>query len=251
MSAVKEELLRSVSFLDVNHVFNLIVSSNKKSILKCRHVQQKRLRNLIPGYKPETSLDSHDPEKVISNFSSHILSHSERSLLCKGPRFAWPPKKIDYAQFLLQFKLLYCDTLQFNLPSEKRDLRKNKLKDICFSTLNSYNFDKVNTNLTESESKALKELIRRKDLVIQKADKGNTVVITDRENYLKGIKSLLSDNTKFIPLNIDQSKWLNYIVNLEKKLKEHFKIWEKDNKISEDEFKNICAVGTCPGILYG
>ena len=88
LSAVKEELLRSVSFLDVNHVFNLIVSSNKKSILKCRQVQQKRLRNLIPGYKPETSLDSHDPEKVISNFSSHILSHSERSLLCKGPRFA-------------------------------------------------------------------------------------------------------------------------------------------------------------------
>ena len=88
LSAVKEELLRSVSFLDVNHVFNLIVSSNKKSILKCRHVQRKRLRNLIPGYKPETSLDSHDPEKVISNFSSHILSHSERSLLCKGPRFA-------------------------------------------------------------------------------------------------------------------------------------------------------------------
>ena len=128
---------------------------------------------------------------------------------------------------------------------------KNKLKDICFSALNSYSFDKVNTNLTECESKALKELIRRKDLVIQKAGKGNTVIITDRENYLKGIKSVLSDNTKFIPLNIDQSKWLNYIVNLEKKLKEHFKILEKDNKISEDEFKSICSIDTCPGILYG
>ena len=114
---------------------------------------------------------------------------------------------------------MYCDTLQFNLPSEKRDLRKNKLKDICFSTLYSYNFDKVNTNLTESQSKALKAIIRRKDLLIQKAGNGNILVITDPENYLKGIKSLLSDNTKFIPLNIDQSKWLNYIVNLEKKLK--------------------------------
>ena len=58
LSAVIEELLRSISYLDVNHVFNFIVSSNKKSILKCRHVQQKRLRNLIPGYKPEISLDS-------------------------------------------------------------------------------------------------------------------------------------------------------------------------------------------------
>ena len=98
---VKEELLRSISFLDVNHVFNLIVSTNEKSILKCRHVQQKKLRNLIPGYKPETSLDSHDPEKVISNFSSHILSDSEKSLLCKGLRFALPAKKINYADLII------------------------------------------------------------------------------------------------------------------------------------------------------
>ena len=251
LSAVKEELLRSISFLDVNHVFNLIVSSKEKSILKCRHVQQNKLRILIPGYKPETSLDSHDPEKGISNFSSHILSDSEKSLLCKGLRFALPAKKIDYADFPLQFELLYRDTLQFNLPSEKRDLLKNKLKDICSSTLNCYNFDKVNTNLIESESKALKELIQRKDLVIQEVDKGNTVVITDCENYLKGIKSLLSDNTKFIPLNINQSKCSNYILNLAKKLKEHFKIIEKDNKISEDEFKSISPISTRPGVFYG
>ena len=183
LSAVKKELLRSISFLDVNHAFNLFVSSNERSILKCSHVQQKKLRNLIRGYKPETSVVSHDPEKAISNFSSHSLSDSEKSLLCKGLTFALPPKKIDYADFLLQFELLYRDTLQFNLPSEKRDLLKNKLKDICFSTLNSYNFDKANTNLTESESKALKVLIQRKDLVIQKADKGNTVVIIDRELF--------------------------------------------------------------------
>ena len=163
LSAVKEELLRSISFLDVNHVFNLIVSTNEQSIVKCRQVQQKMLRNLIPGYKPETSLDSHDPKKVISNFSSHILSDSEKSLLCKGLRFALPPKKIDYADFLLQFELLSRDSLQFNLPSEERDLLKNKLEDICFSTLNSHNFDKVNTNLRESEGKSFKELIRHKD----------------------------------------------------------------------------------------
>ena len=36
----------------------------------------------------------------------------------------------------------------------------------------------------ESQSKALKEIIRRKDLVIQKASKGTIVVISDPENYL-------------------------------------------------------------------
>ena len=64
------------------------------------------------------------------------------------------------------------------------------------------------------------------------------------------MKSLLSDNSRFIPLNIDKSKWLNYMVNLEKKLKEHFKTLE-NNKISEDEYKSICPIGTDPGILYG
>ena len=58
LSSVKEELLRLISFLDANHAFNLVVSSNEKSILKCRHIQQKKLRNLIPGYKLEKSLDS-------------------------------------------------------------------------------------------------------------------------------------------------------------------------------------------------
>ena len=46
-------------------------------------------------------------------------------------------------------------------------------------------------------------MIQRKDLVIQKADKGNTVVIIDRENYLKGMKSLLSDNTILSPLTVN------------------------------------------------
>ena len=79
------------------------------------------MRKLTPGYKPETSLDSHDPEKVIFHFSSHTLSDSIKGLLCKGFRFALPPKKIDYAYFLAEFELLYYDTLEVNLPSEKRD----------------------------------------------------------------------------------------------------------------------------------
>ena len=65
-----------------------------------------------------------------------------------------------------------------------------------------YNFYKVNSNFTESECKSLKELMKRKDLVIQKCDKVNTVIITHQENFLKGMKSLILNNAKFIPLNV-------------------------------------------------
>ena len=48
-----------------------------------------------------------------------------------------------------------------------------------------------------------------------------------------------------------KAKWLNYIVNLEMEFEEPFKTLEKDNRISEDEFKSICPICTRTGILYG
>ena len=104
-------------------------------------------------------------------------------------------------------------------------------------------------HLSGTESIALKNLIECKDPVIQKSDKGNTVVITDRTKYLEGIKSLLSHSNKFTQFPIDESKWINYIINLENLLKDHFKVLENEEKISEKEFDSISPVGNTPSIL--
>ena len=93
---------------------------------------------------------------------------------------------------------------------------------------------------------------KHKDLVIQKAGKGNTVVITDRTSkYLEGIKSLLLHSSKFIQLSTDEDKWINYIVNLKSKLKDRFKLLKNEGKILEKELDSIFTVGTTPGILCG
>ena len=52
-------------------------------------------------------------------------------------------------------------------------------------------------------------------------------------------------------LPTDEGKWINYIVNLESKLKDRCKVLKNEEKISEKEFDSICPVGTTPGILYG
>ena len=44
----------------------------------------------------------------------------------------------------------------FEMKSENHDFLKSKLKDISFSTLKSYSFDKVEKTLSEVESIALK-----------------------------------------------------------------------------------------------
>ena len=57
------------------------------------------------------------------------------------------------------------------MKSENRNFLKNKLKDICFSTLKSYSYEKVENKLSEAEFLALENLIAHKDLVIQKQKK--------------------------------------------------------------------------------
>ena len=56
------------------------------------------------------------------------------------------------------------------------------------------------------ESIALKTVLEFKDLVIQNVGKDDTVVITEHTRYLEGIKSLLSDSSKFKQLPNDEDK---------------------------------------------
>ena len=52
--------------------------------------------------------------------------------------------------------------------------------------------------------------MRNKEIIIQKADKGNAVVITDKDKYIEGVKHAILDLNKFVQLNITPDKYLNY-----------------------------------------
>ena len=47
--------------------------------------------------------------------------------------------------------------------------------------------------------------------MIQKADKGNTIVILDKISYIRTIEEILNDHTKFPNLDIPAGKEINYI----------------------------------------
>ena len=52
---------------------------------------------------------SHDPHKVICNFSSYKLTEVEKSVLFKGLQFVLPTKRLEYADYMLPFELLFHD----------------------------------------------------------------------------------------------------------------------------------------------
>ena len=104
-------------------------------------------------------------------------------------------------------------------------------------------------NLSDGEFKALQNLSRKTNLVVQKSDRGNSVVILDKDVYIKHMESL-NDKAKFE--KVDAKKGLlNFTVNQEKRVNEHLKSLEIWRALSVQRYKKIKAVGSRPGILHG
>ena len=96
----------------------------------------------------------------------------------------------------------------------------------------------------------LKDLIKNRDLVIQKDDKGNTVIILNINDYISKMKVILSDSSKFQKLSIDQNKVLDNIVHMENRITDVLKKLKSKKIISEKKYEDLYPMGSSPGILY-
>ena len=77
------------------------------------------------------------------------------------------------------------------MTSAEKDCFKTNLKDIAFSSSKLFSDNcKLENNLSAEEIHSLKALMRNKN-IIQKADKINTAVITDKEKYAEDVKSAI------------------------------------------------------------
>ena len=77
---------------------------------------------------------------------------------------------------MTEFELLYRSTLDLSMTTEEKDRFKTELKDIALSSFKFFSDNcKFENNLSAEEINSLKALMRNKDIIIQKADKGNTV----------------------------------------------------------------------------
>ena len=95
---------------------------------------------------------------------------------------------------MTECELLYRSTSDLSMTTEEKDLFKTKLKDIALPSFKLFSDNcKLENNLLAEEINSLKALIRNKHIIIQKADEGNTVVITDKEKYIEGVKCIISD----------------------------------------------------------
>ena len=131
-------------------------------------------------------------------------------------------------------------------------------RNVAVSSFSSFKQQsKKQSNLSDSELESLNNLMRNNDIVIQKADKGNTVVLCDKKDYVQRMKELISDETKFTDLNKTSSEWLKYIVDSEKRVRTVlYKYCETNEKrtkwvFTDKQYNSLAPTGSKPGILYG
>lgn len=98
--------------------------------------QKKKLVN----HELQSVPTKHDPDHIIHNFSSHIVSDAEKWLLAEGLNFALPPLKVDYADYMILFERLYCNVKSMKMISETRDLLKACIKNCAISSFETYKY---------------------------------------------------------------------------------------------------------------
>ena len=156
------------------------------------------------------------------------LSDSEKRLLAKGLNFSLPPKYLDYADYLVNFELFYRNIRNLGiLSNEDLDFVKTRTKEAALSSYRNYN-NNVPQHLSKEEFLALQNLRKNKNIFIQKSDRGNSVVVADKIDYLDKMENLLNDTRKFEKINLKKDGILNFAITQE--------------KCADNIFKKICCV---------
>ena len=125
---------------------------------------------------------------------------------------------------------------------------KVEIKREVFSSYDNYSFwDEL--NISKEEHVALKGLSANKDLIIQKSDKGNSVVLLNRNDYIKRMNEMLSDSSEFKKLKLKPGKEINFLLHQEDRVTNFLKRVKRP--ISKQLYKELYPRGSQPGIIYG
>ena len=132
------------------------------------------------------------------------------------------------------------------MSNEEQNFLKVKSKEAARSSYRTCN-NNVPWHLSESEIIALQNLFK-KDLIIQKSDNGNSVVIIGRQDYIKKM-NILIDQKKFIKGNLKMTLY-QILLSTKKKTLIRFSIKVRFSKGMEVKaMKLLKPVGSRPDVV--
>ena len=112
-----------------------------------------------------------------------------------------------------------------------------------------YIFSYINYSISISRKSISKIYLKNKHIVIQKPDKGNSIVIVDRDKHIEKMENFLSDQSKFQKTALKDDNFLNFITIQEKRIDKIYKKLVDSNSMSEETRNHLNPVGTRPGMF--
>ena len=195
MVCMKEfSLFAKIKFIKFSHVV----------VNKTKEATRSSLMNSLVDKTP-------DPNRLVMNLSSRKLTRLQREALAYGTKFCIPDKGNDL-ETKAEFESLYSQL--HNLPFTNQEAHrwfKVKLVDI-------YHQHKTSTGdkpgpLSKAHRLALKSLFKDRNRLVLNPDKGSGVVVMDRTDYTKKVKSILDLDQFQVDGGKDATEKLEQTVN--------------------------------------
>ena len=181
-----------LSFFDRIRFGKLVNRTASRLLYRTRTKKDKTLHWLL---KTQIGLGQLD-HSIITNLSSLELSEIQKNVLCRGLNFGVPPK-LCKEEIKAEFELCWNQVKDLPAVSEERlEECKSSLGSLAHRFVNS-KVDRVGFPLDKEHLVALKDLRKNPYIVISKSDKGNGVVILDKEDYLAKMHMILSQADTF------------------------------------------------------
>ena len=169
----------------------------------------------------------------VRNISSTSLTKAQEKILSRGPNFMIVPKSPPVGEYIASIENACLQLRQ----GEAEDLRgeiKTILKKI----------QPPKSNITREERRALEELRKDKSKIILTADNGVSLVVMDKEEYIRKAQALLDQpEYKSIPAD-PTTRYKNKLISILKSIK-------AEGGINEATYRRLYPTGASSPKLYG
>lgn len=159
--------------------------------------QKQKLAELLCNTKQPVNRGAQDEPTTVVNLSKRSISEHEEQVLALGLNYGLTPKEVPMDDLIASTEVL-AKRLNGEDATELRRIVK------CCATLPK----PPSSNLTINQRRALASLKRDSSIIILRADKGNATVVLDSSTYDQKINEVLSDKSKYSPLNKDPTNKL-------------------------------------------
>ena len=227
---------KELSSLDWFILSRAIRSNVRKCTEKTIRQHEKKLCQLT-----KNSVVSFKASEVIHNLSSYSLSPDEEDILKNGLQFSLPPLQLQKSDVFASYELIH----RFLKSDLKHANDAGQLKGELSHLTNFYVYNYKPSKSVLKKHGILKRLRGNDNIMISKMDKGNGLVILDKDVYNQAMYKLLSDTTKFKKLKEDLT------LKREGQLQRFLRQLKSKSFFNDNNYSNVYPTGSQPARIYG